>query len=311
MAVPLSACSTEPTENPFQSPLPWHVSSASYEKLDYSVAIYDTTAGTSEKSRTKIADGTMSFVLDETYGGGFTSLDMNFSVTYNDSAAAGGDKGLTDTITSTVRFDPNGLNTAYMKKTVNLADRANVVNPSYEIEADYFDSHVASYLRIKQDGATPAKLSLPKDPCHDNETMFFLARAQGINGGSSTFFNMVNIFDSFINGSLTSYKIMVSGGGNTTLDIGDFVKDFGVEKVTDEKTQAESYPVKCFSVALGISGERSGPPHVVTYSAAPFKYNNEEHAKIPVRMEYAQYNGAKPYRQTVYTLNGCSFAKQA
>ena len=306
-AFPLVACSTETPESAFDSPLPWHVSDASYEKLDYTVAVYNTENGAADDKRVQIGEGVLSFTLEEGKQNGYTLLGMDFSVTYYSADAAGKDKGLTDTITSSVYFEPNSLTASSMQKDVNLADREDETNLSYSISADYFNAHEATFLYTKQKDAAKQTLSLPRNAVRDNEMLFFLARAQAIGAGSGSNFKMVNLYDSFIAGKVQEYRMGVSGVAERKTVIGDFVKDFGIEQVTENDKTA--YPVNCVSVSIAISGEKHGPSYSVLYATGPFVQGEQKHNKIPISIEYSSYIGANPYRLTTYTLSACSFTK--
>lgn len=315
-ALPLAACSTQIAESAFDTPLPWPTATKSYEKLNYTAEIFDTRAGTAEDKRVKIADGTMYFELEQlgdstehgtTYP--VTSVKMSFTVDYNDKA--GNDAGLTDTVTSEVRFHAQSLAASYMKKTVTLATRKDQTNLSYEIEADYFGTQKATYrlLSDKNDPDKTKTMSLSRDPGHDNEMMFFLARAQTLKVDNATTFYMTNIYDSFLVGKLTSYTMSVSAQSKKTIDLGDWVKDFGVEAVTDEESGKTTYPVKSTETIIQINAEHSGPPYYVQYADVAFTHNGVEHKKLPVKIDYSQYIGTSDYRTTVYTLSSCSFEK--
>ena len=301
------ACSTEIAESAFDSKLPWHASDSSYEKLDYTVAVYNTEKGESEDKRVIIADGTLSFTLEEGKQNGYTMLYMDFSVTYRNEELAGADKNKTDKITSTVYFEPNSLAASAMQKTVNLADREGKKNLSYAVTADYFDTHRALFKYTKQDGAKEKTRRLPRNAVHDNEMLFFLARAQGISKSSSTNFKMLNLYDTFNTGELAEYRISVTGSSERKVNIGDFVKDFGIQAVTEEGVTA--YPVTCITTTLAINAEKHGPSYTVLYAKDAFKQGAEEHKKIPIKMDYSSYQGSNPYRHTSYTLSACSFAK--
>lgn len=305
------ACSTEPAESSFDNPLPWHVSDASYEKLEYSVAVYNTQKSEKENEREKIADGTMTFTLEESAAQGYTKLDMSFSVTYLKSDAAGIDAGCTDRIDSTVYFEPNSLAAKSMDKTVKLADRKDTENLSYEIHADYFDTHKATFKYLYLDNAKVTTRSLPHDTCRDNEMMFFVARAQSISKESSTNFKMVNLYDSFNNGETAEYRMAVNGSSERKMDLGDWVKEFGIKAETDEKSGKTTYPVTCITTTIAISAEKSGPSYTVLYAKDPFTVGAAEHKKLPVKIDYGSYTGNKPTRLTSYTLSACSFAKTA
>ena len=308
-ALSFVACSAEVAESSFDSPLPWHASEASYEKLDYTVAVYNTEKGVTDDKRVIVGDGTLSFTLEEGAQNGYTALSMEFSVTYRNEDAAGEDKGLTDTIRSTVYFEPNSLTASSVNKEVVLATRKGKTNLSYTITADYFETHKATFKYTAQDGAKEKTRTLPRDAVRDNEMMFFLARAQEIGKGSSTTFQMVNLYDTFNSGELAEYRMVVNGTAESKMDIGDFVKDFGIEAVTDEESGKTSYPVTCITTSLSINAEKHGPSYTVLYAKDAFLQGEAKHNKIPVKIEYSSYNGLDPYRMTTYTLRACSITK--
>lgn len=306
-ALSLCACNTETAETTFDKTMPWHDSvELAYERLDYSVAIYDTTKGVADDKRIVIAEGEMSFELKE-LGLHSTSLAMSFAVTYND-AAPEADRGKTDRIQSEVEFESNSLFAKRSEKTVTLADREGKTNLSYTITADYFGTHEATYIA----GAKKKTFSLPENNCRDNEMMFYLARAQALSTSASNNFKMVNLFDTFNTGSLAEYRMAVNcDESKHKIEIGDWVKDYGVEAVTDEKTGEMSYPVSCFYTTISINAENHGPPYVVHYAENPFKSGGKEHKKIPLRISYDQYSGSSVSRHTEYNLTSCSFDKAA
>lgn len=304
-AFSLAACSTEVAESSFDNPLPWHSAVQSYEKLSYAVAVYNTQKSEKEDEREKIADGTMTFTLEEGKEDGTTMLVTDFSVTYSDTELAGEDRGLTDTITSTVYFEPNSLTVSSMQKTVLLADREGSDNLSYIITADYFGTHKATFKYIKQN-TKEKTMSLPRDAVRDNEMMFFVARAQKIGKGSSTNFKMINLFDTFNYGETTEYTIAVTGGAERSIDIGDWVKGFGIAA---DKDDSAKYPVKCITTTLAINAENHGPSYTVKYALDSFKQGDEEHKKIPLAIDYSTFSGSNPYRHISYTLSDCTFKK--
>lgn len=310
----LTACSTQPVESAFENPRPWQddisiARNGSYEKLDYAVTVYDTTAGVADDKRIAIAVGTMSFELTESIANEYTTLDMRFSVTYNDGAPEI-DRGLTDTVSSTVRFSTGSLAAQYMQKTVTLADRAGVKNLSYTVTADYHGNQTATLTTNDQTEA--ATLPLSKNTCRDNEMMFYLARAQAIAPETSTMFRMINVYQSFVAGKTTEYTLYAqTSAEKTSVNIGDFVKDCGVAAVTDEATGEVSYPVSCYSVNIGRSGTEAGPPYNVLYSENAFTIGEKSHKKIPVKISYSEYKNNRAFRATEYVLSACSFDKNA
>lgn len=309
-AMPLAACANEIEQSPFDSPLPWHGKTSAYERLEYSVEIFDTSKGDNDKARVKIGDGTLTFTLEENAErSDYTALDMNFSVTYDSSDNAGDDKGLTDIVASRVVFEPKSMAAKSMTKTATLAPRVGKERLSYRLSADYFDTHKATFLYTDQANATEKTRELSVNAVRDNEMLFYLARAQNIAADSATNFKTVNIFDTFNSGKLTEYTVSVRGVAETDAYIGDFVKDYGVEAVTPASTGETVYPVKCISTNIVINAAKHGPAYIVHYAKNAFVVGTAQYKKIPVKIEYPSYTGNTPYRRAVYTLKSCAFAK--
>lgn len=308
-ALSLAACNTEIPESAFDHPLPWSDSSDSYERLEYSVEVFDTQKSESLDKRVKIGNGSVSFVLNEGEAGGYTRIDTSFTLTYLKIDEAGADAGLTDTVKSTVVFEPKSMAAKSMKKTVKLADRKDTANLSYTVTADYFDAHKAT-ITYTATGKTDS-MSLSKNACRDNEMMMYLARAQALSSSSSTNFNMMNIFDSFNAGEPVNYNMAVTGTSERLVDVGEWVKDFGIEKKDADNEQGAAYPVKCITTSIVINATNHGPGYIVLFAKDSFKSGGKEHKKIPVKIDYDAYVGNRPYRHTAYTLTSCSFAKPA
>lgn len=305
-ALALTGCSTGITVT-FETDRPWHSGEMSYEKLDYIVNVYDYENG-ADSDRTLVADGTLGFTLNEKRAEadtvGYTSLDMAFSVTYNESAAEI-DRGKTDTITSSTEFQTDSLVTSKMTKTVSLADRAETTNLSYTVTADYFGDKKMTRTFVATNET--ASLDIPTGSYYDNEMMFFLARATSMSENSSVYFTMTSPFDALLNNKLETLTMIAGTKAETVaIDVGDFVSGYGVESVTAEDGTV-SYPVKCYETSITKNATKSGPPYVVYYSAVPFTIDGKEHKKVPVKISYTEYTGNKVRRMTEYTLSGCAF----
>ncbi len=321
----LTACN-QPTTVTFDTDRPWHDGAASYEKLDYSVAVYDTSNGASDDKRILIADGALSYVLQEnTRAAGaaiFSELGMDFSVTYN-AQAAEANRGKTDTITSKVEFHNDSLASSKMTKTVTLADRDGAKNNSYTVSADYFGEHKATR---DMNGKTKT-MNIPQSTFCDNEMMIYLARATKIGKGSKTNFYLCNIFDSFLSGELTNYTMLASADDEfKNVKLGKWIeplvvteeeKDDGKDEEKNEEqetTQADEpvsdfYELPCYRVNINISADKHGPPYCVYYSSKDIKSDGKTHKKVPVKITYAEYTGTHQVRITEYTLTSLAFEK--
>ncbi len=309
----LCACST-PVTVLFDTERPWRAKDETngYERLDYAVSVYDVSAGTDAQNKIKIAEGALLYTLDEGVeirdNISYSTVDMSFSVTYNDSSAEK-DRGLTDKISSRTLFQTNSLDSCEMEKTVSLAPRADTVNRSYTVSADYFGEHTAKFLYTAIEDATEQTLSIPRSTYCDNEMMFYLARATALADGASPNFYMTNMFEAFASGKLENYVMVASVNGVTSVDVGDWVKDLGVEAVTNEESGETSYPVPCFETSIMPSIERHGPPYYVFYSQNPLKQDGKEHKKVPVKIVFNEYSGSKLGKITEYVLRACDFTK--
>ena len=101
----------------------------------------------------------------------------------------------------------------------------------------------------------------------------------------------------------------MTGTSERSVDIGDWVKNFGIEKKDADNEQGESYPVTCITTTLMINATNHGPGYTILFAKDSFKSGDKEHKKIPVKIDYDEYIGSKPYRHTLYTLTSCSFDK--
>ena len=323
-SVALIGCASGPVESEFDSPRPWAdgSSSGSYEKLDYAVTVYDETNGTEEGDRVAIADGKLTFKIDmlPLIVNEYTKFSTELSYTFRDNAGA--DAGLTDRMTSYVEFTTESLYANIMNKTVLLADREGTDNLSYTVTADYMTERKATYQALDGNGEpkkvqnangelveNKREIDLPSNARRDNEMMFMLARAQKIAPESATTFLATNVFETFARNEFTEFSMRVQTGKDTvTMYPGEWVKDFGVEAVTDDSGNT-SYPVACFTTSIGINDTHAGPPYTVLFTQNPFVSGGKSHSKIPLRIGYRQYKQGKAYRYAEYMLTGCSFTK--
>ena len=292
------------------TPSPWHDGNGAYEKLVYSVAIYD---GGSGEERKTLATGELVFELTETTGGAYetSTLDTRYTVTYTQDADEI-ERGLTDTVTSSVVFMTDSLHASSSQKTVSLAKRADKLDLSYTVTAEYMgeNAHKATVTMTGYDEPTSTEISIPSGTFYDNEMMYYLARSTKLAANSAQSFRMVNLFDSQNTGKFTNYNMLASVKQDLAkIDVGDWVKDFGVEAVTDEETGAVSYPVSCYETGIYINDSKHGPEHYAFYSEKPFTSNGKAHNKIPVLMHYSEYSTSVLTRYTEYKLVSCSFDK--
>lgn len=303
-AVALTGCGVGITVN-FGADRPWHSGEASYEQLNYTVSVYDTTNGDTADKRVKIADGALVYSLTEnTRSEGavnYATLDMAFSLTYND-AAPEADVGKTDEIQSSVEFQNDSLVTSKMNKTVTLAPRESVADNSYTLSADYFGEHKATRVYTGKDPEDAATLDIPSGSYYDNETMFYVARATDLKKGSSTQFYMTGLFDCFIAQEFEQNVMAASVDSETALlDLGSEMRAFG-------GTDDDGY-VPCMRTSILMNKQQRGPAYYVYYSEKPFEKDGISHSKMPVTITYSQYSAGKMTRITEYVLTDFSFVK--
>ena len=308
-AIVLCGCNQELAVS-LETPSPWHDGNNSYENLVYEVTVYD---GGSDDARKTLALGTLTFELQEgkkdgdTYESG--TIDMSYSVTYTQDADEK-ERGLTDTITSTVSYMADSLHVSKSEKTLSLAKREGVTDLSYTVTADYMNDHKATVTMTGYDEPTSGEITIPSGTFYDNEMMYYLARATTLSAGGGLYFKMVNLFDSYNTGKFTNYNMLASVKSDLAkIDIGDWVKDYGVEAVTDEETGAVSYPVSCYETGIYINDSKHGPEHYAYYTEKPFVSDGKTHNKVPVLMHYSEYSVNVLTRYTEYKLVSCSFVK--
>lgn len=281
--------------------------------LSYAVSVFDETDGVSDELRKKIADGEMSFTIDEPASvvNPNTTLRTSISIAYYHDAPAE-DAGAVDTMTSKVVFGTSSLYATEMEKTVLLSDRKGMDNLSYTVTANYASEPRATYQALDGKGnpkGEQKEMALPNSARRDNEMMLMLARAQALSPESSTVFKMINVFDTFLTGELTEYTMVAQTSSElVTLYPGEWVSSCGIEGVEDADGKTV-YPVTCYNTIIGINSDRSGPPYTVQYTQDPLIVGGKAHAKIPFKITYRQYKNGKGYRCTEYMLTGCSFTK--
>lgn len=311
-AFALAACTTPVTVS-FESPHPWQTEGMNaYEKFEYAVALYNTENGSGFDTRVAIAEGKYTLELNENFrtenGIKYSSLKSDFFITYN-SQAPEADRGLTDTVQSFTVFQTDSLATDTMEKTVTLAPRKDEeTNLSYRVTAEYFDAHTATRLMTGKPDAKEETMSVPVGTFYDNELMFYLARATALADSSSPNFYLTNIFDSFVKNEFTTYTMYAECSSETSLEFGDWIKEFAIRKNEDGTEEALSV-IPCYNVSIKINSPKRGQPTVVYYSKIPFRGANSEHKKVPVFMANDEYTGSKPTRRTEYTLTSCAFEK--
>ena len=325
----LVACTADPAMSAFQNPRPWQSEgSAVYEKLDYSVSVYDTKKGATEDKRVLIASGDLGFVLEygeQTSLGGEATLDMSFSVKYNDNAPEK-DIGITDTIVSKTTLRTDSLETLSMQKTVTLGERAGETNRSYSITAEN-----GKATRTMYGNTSTLKIN---GKYWDNETMYYLARATDIKKSATTNFYMTGLFDCFEKDEYSQLTMSAAANDSLTkLEFDEWIKDYVITKEqedaekeeekndqetkaakSDEATGGETaedtpYTVPCYSVAILMATTESGPAHFAYYSERPIEVDGIRHKKVPLKITYAVYDGNSMALYYEYILTSLSFKK--
>lgn len=287
------------------SPVPWALTenaALAYEKSVYEVKKYNGDA------TTVIGNGRLVFELDS-YGRiddiDYSSLTMNFSITYNDFAQEN-DKGKTDTITSTVIFSSAQLAPYSSTKTVTVADRDDAVNNSYSLSVDYANKKStldwtkkdAEQSVIDFSGQNTTKLL-------DNEQLFYAVRAfDTLQAGAQMYpFTIANFFDMHVYyDAYHPYEMIFN---------------------CDEKTESMSFPasthptvnsylsdaqgnVNALTTTVQINASESGTPITVKYSMTDFNAgSNQTTERVMLFFStYEQdYNTAKITTITNYSLS--------
>ena len=261
-------------------PAPWTAGKTSfYERTTYSV----------EKKNNDgvvVATGTAVFTIasiDENY----SEITEEFAVTYNDQAEEA-DRGKTDTIVSKSKMDSRVYFPVSSEKTVDLADRTDVLNNSYRLTVDYeAKKSELSWLKNDKDGSTIDFSSENLAGIYDNETLYYVLRGfTDIKAGGSNSFKLANFFDMHVRGTFaaTSMKFSCSAeNSEETLNLAEnFRGKYGLDDVAS---------VKAVKTSLSINAAEAGSPIDFYFSLTQFRLSENEVVKRPlVLMKTYEYS---------------------
>lgn len=268
---------------------------ATYEKSVFTVNKVDA------KTKTTIANGTLTYILEFDSSKNNMLLSADFSLTYNNDAPEVY-RGTTDTITSKSWFVPKTLSPVESEKTVNLEKRTGIADLSYSLSTNYTEK--TSTLDWKDDNRKDSTIKFSPGSAYDSEMMYYVVRAFELSSSSATF-TVASLFDAHVNGAYeaTPMFFAVSGESQTNLPADKFAP------FTDAQAS-----VMAKTVSLSIDSDFSGPPFTLKYSKTPFKVSdsrNNEKVLIYIRTdEYDVLNSVQTY-YTEYNLTDYSVTKGA
>lgn len=301
-AVSLVACAcgaSAPTLS-LDSPTPWvHAGEAknAYEKCVYSVERRDVTTDT------VIAVGEMTMTIAPATDSDKSSLTTSMTITYNDNAPES-ERGLTDTINSSVIFAPISLTPERSRKKVELAPRAGEkANFSYELTNDY-TAGVSTLNYYNRENAT-SEVKVGDNTLmnvYDNEMIYYVARAAaGIKAEGNGSFANACWFDMHGAGKF-AYRTINFTCGKEPESMGTF--GFLAPYTVDGSVSAHK-------TSLTQSGEDSGPSIELWLSATDFRIgttDTDKTRKVMIKMATTEYDVGQATKKyvTSYVLSDYS-----
>lgn len=270
------------TEVQPEIPAPWTAGKTEfYESSTYSVT-------KKNKDGTVVASGTAVFTIasaDENY----SEITEEFTITYNDQADEA-DRGKTDVITSKSKMDSKVFFPVSSEKTVDLADRTDVLNNSYRLAVDY--ENKKSELNWLKNGKEASSIDFSGENLagvYDNETLYYVLRGfTDIKAGGSNTFKIANFFDMHVRGAFSATRMKFScsaEGSEETLNLAEnFRGQYGLDEVAS---------VKAVKTSLSINETESGSPIDIYYSLTQFRLGENAVIKRPlVLMKTYEYSPA-------------------
>lgn len=300
VALVACACGTSAPTLSLDSPAPWvHAGEPknAYEKCVYSIERRDVTTDT------VVATGTLTLTIAPAPDSDKSSLTTSMTITYND-AAPDADRGLTDTINSSVVFAPASLTPEKSYKKIELAPRAGEkTNFSYELTNDYA-AGISTLNYYNRENAT-SEVRVGDNTLmnvYDNEMIYYVARAAaGIKAEGGGSFANACWFDMHGTGKF-AYRTVSFSCGKEPESMGTF--GFLSPYTADGSVAA-------IKTSLTMSGENSGPSIELWLSSTDFKIGSDDSdktRKVMIKMATTEYDVGQATKKyvTSYVLSDYS-----
>ncbi|MBR6773205.1 MAG: hypothetical protein IKM16_00920 [Clostridia bacterium] len=256
-------------------PAPWCINqtedsvNTAYEKSVYAITKTDKFANKI------IAEGSLTFELKpagKVENVAYSTLTMDMSITYNEFASEV-DRGKTDTITSSVTFTSAALTATKSSRTVTIADREGMDNPSYTLENDYKEGY--SKLTMGEFEHTISLKGHSFVGIIDNELLYFYVRAYpSLNNGLMGYFKMADFFDMHSRGDSFSpidMRLTTAEAGKDQTLYFPTLKQF----LSDDEGSAITLPTSIYKYT-----EPTGPPIQLWFSKNDFNVGENKTTKL-------------------------------
>lgn len=313
-AAALTGCTGNAVEVSFDSPYPW--SGSGYEKATYSITVYahddkgeKTDVIATGTYITEIIDNAVTSSSNIKYG----RVNNSVTITYNDKAPEV-DRGKTDTINAYAIFNMNGMVTRESYREYNVEKRDGATELfSYVCEMDYFAGK-GTYTTFEtvdgEEREVKSELSFPSGVYYDNEQLYYLARAQGIDVGATKAFFMTSPLNSLHSKKITTYTMSVSAASSlvnrkSELATYPYVRpEEPAEGVAEDETP-------CYATTLAISGTNPGAPTFLYFSTYDAAIDGKTNKKVLEYFYNQTFNGTVLATETQYQLKDIVFTRSS
>jgi hypothetical protein len=271
----LVACEATISSAPPSYPAPWCINQTEESvNTAYEKSVYEITK-TNKFTNKIIAEGTLTYELKpagKVDNVAYSILNMDMSITYNEFAEEV-DRGKTDTVTSSVTFTSAALSAIKSSRTVTIADREGVANPSYTLVNDYKEGY--SKLTMGEFEHTISLKGHSFVGIIDNELLYFYVRAYpGLKNGLMAYFKMADFFDMHSRGDSFSpidMRLSTTEAGKDQSLSFPTLKEF----LGDEQGSSINLPTTVYKHT-----EPTGPPISLWFSKTDFKVGENQTTKL-------------------------------
>lgn len=304
----LAACGGTTPQITVDSPPPWSSSANpadAYERTEYKVEKKNEITGETVANGTMVYELVLDHVGGENNNFAYSSITMNFELTYTDAATAA-DRGKTDRVYSKVIFQADALVPQYSEKAVTLEKRENSADKSYTLKNDYLSGK--SELTTGEETKTLDFAGNSMVGVYDNEMLYYAVRSFSTTaaGSAAQTIKVTGFYDMHASGKYEAQSIRITCAAESALETLYFPQ-FGGKFIGDEQGS-----VSALKVNVSLNSSLSGPPIELKYSQTPFTVGeNATTKKVLLSIKTFEYDISQAELQytTVYTLSDYSVTK--
>lgn len=332
MTLSFTGCAAKDIQVAFDTnKLPWQTATE-YEKSVYKIEKYSRKeSGKVTVDDELVASGEYTVELfSEDNNASFTQI-ITFSITYvngdaaidKENATEIDNRGLTDTMTSTVKFNSRMVPTEAKKEFI-IAKRP---EGSIQLEGYSYNMNYETHKAVITRGEQVKTFDIPSETQFDNEQLSGIVRAlQATKYSGTASFYLISPFDIFLNDGYSRYTMGITCAespvgvkldANLSSD-NLYIKDIGNKEGADNEVKPGEdgqYTINCVSVSVNKSDSLAGPPIKFLISDPNLQFTTRDYIengdvsiitnKLMIEMQYMEYSmtSAREKYRTVYTLN--------